>query len=717
LVDTSFRRDLRPARSAVRAWRWVATAAVIAAVSTGGAQARGGQTLVVNAGDDQVVAQPAVAELHGRVTSDELVTVRWQMVSGPGPVEFRDATAQDTEVALATAGTYVLRLNASDGASAAGDDVTIVVVAATQAPTVSAGPDQTIAISDTATLDGAVADDGPDARLRFAWTLLGGPGTVTMPDAATLRARATFGAAGTYVLRLTVSDGATAASDDVTITVTAVNGRPRVSAGPDRSVALLSSALLAGTASDDGAAAPPGLLVLWSVVKGPGAVTFESPSTAATAVRFAVAGTYVLRLTASDGLLQAHDDVTVVAVPPPAATALMAAYGFDEGAGMTVPDRSGRDVTLTRHGARWEAAGRHHGAMAFDGVRDRLEGAPVTLPATFTMMAWLLDPSEMPFETLIAVGAGRAMKLLSREISFTTPEGDLAFGPAGSPGMWHHVAVTCDGATVRAFLDGVALGQPHPAALEPFTGPLQVGAWPLGAPVDFLGGWLDDVRIYGRALSAAEIARDMATPIGGRRAPDTDAPQVRIDAIADGDTLDEVVTIGAVAADDVGVVGVRFLVDGVALGTEVTAPPYWASWDTRTVANGEHALQAAARDTAGNVAHSATVTVTVTNPRQRAANRAPTVSAGFDISVTSPTPALLQGAVTDDGLPSSPGAVTMTWSVVSGPGEPVFERPHAPDTLVRFPGPGAYVLRLTASDGALAASDDVTVTVGPPGGG
>ena len=109
-------------------------------------------------------------------------------------------------------------------------------------------------------------------------------------------------------------------------------------------------------------------------------------------------------------------------------------------------------------------------------------------------------------------------------------------------------------------------------ALAPFTGPLQLGAWPLGAPVDFLGGWLDDVRIYSRALSPAEIARDMAMPIGGGRAPDTEAPRVQIDSIADGDTVAEVVTIGAVAADDVGVVGVTFHVDGVALGTEVTAP-------------------------------------------------------------------------------------------------------------------------------------------------
>ena len=705
-------------RSAGGPARWVAVAAFVVACSPGMASA---QALVVNAGPDQVVPLPAVAALDGTVTSDALVTVRWSVVSGPGSVEFRDPTAQDTEVSLAVAGTYVLRLNASDGVAAAGDEVTIVVAEPNLPPIVSAGADRTIAIGDTAALDGSVSDDGlparPGGRLLIAWSLVGGPGTVTLPDAGAVRTSARFGAAGTYVLRLTVSDGAATVSDDVTITVTAVNARPRVSAGLDRSVTLPSTIVLSGTASDDGVPAAPGVALSWSVVKGPGVVTFQSPSAVATAVRFAVAGTYVLRLTASDGALQAHDDVAVEVAPPPAGTGLIAAYGFDEGAGTTIPDRSGHEVTLTRHGATWLASGRHNGAMAFDGVDDRLDGSAITLPPGFTMMAWVLDPAAMPFETLVAVGTGRAVKVVSQEIAFTTAGGDVRFGRGGTPDVWHHVAVTSDGATVRAYLDGVPLGSPHPMALEPFTGPVQLGAWPLGASVDFLGGWLDDVRIYGRPLSQAEIARDMATPIGGGRAPDTEAPRVRIDSLADGDTVAEVVTIGAAAADDVGVIGVTFLVDGVALGPEVTAPPYWATWDTRTAADGEHAIHAEARDTGGNVTSSATVTVTVANPRGPIANRAPIVSAGVDVSVTWPTPALLQASVGDDGLPSPPGTVTTTWSVVSGPAKPEFERPDEAQTMVRFPAPGTYVLRLTASDGALSTSDEVTVTVAPRGGG
>jgi autotransporter-associated beta strand protein len=56
--------------------------------------------------------------------------------------------------------------------------------------------------------------------------------------------------------------------------------------------------------------------VAWTVVSGPGAVTFGNPASAATTAGFAVAGTYVLRLTASNPLGTTTRDVTVNVAPP-----------------------------------------------------------------------------------------------------------------------------------------------------------------------------------------------------------------------------------------------------------------------------------------------------------------------------------------------------------------------------------------------------------------
>ena len=73
-------------------------------------------------------------------------------------------------------------------------------------------------------------------------------------------------------------------------------------------------------------------------------------------------------------------------------------------------------------------------------------------------------------------------------------------------------------------------------------------------------------------------------------------------------------TVSATAADNVGVAGVQFKVDGTNVGAEDLTAPYSISWNTTAVGNGTHALTALARDAAGNTQTSTTVTVTVNNP-------------------------------------------------------------------------------------------------------
>ncbi len=94
-----------------------------------------------------------------------------------------------------------------------------------------------------------------------------------------------------------------------------------------------------------------------------------------------------------------------------------------------------------------------------------------------------------------------------------------------------------------------------------------------------------------------------------------------------------------------------------------------------------------------------------------AANQPPAVNAGPDQTVTLQAAASLDGTVTDDGLPNPPGAVTTSWSLISGPGTATFADPSAVDTTASFSGAGTYVVRLTANDGGSVASDTVTVTV------
>ena len=96
-------------------------------------------------------------------------------------------------------------------------------------------------------------------------------------------------------------------------------------------------------------------------------------------------------------------------------------------------------------------------------------------------------------------------------------------------------------------------------------------------------------------------------------------------------------------------------------------------------------------------------------------NTAPIVSAGPDQTVTFPNDALLQGSVTDDGIPS-PGSLTSTWSQVSGPGVVSFDDLTQEVTNASFSAAGTYRLRLTGNDGELRSTDDVTITVLLPDG-
>lgn len=100
----------------------------------------------------------------------------------------------------------------------------------------------------------------------------------------------------------------------------------------------------------------------------------------------------------------------------------------------------------------------------------------------------------------------------------------------------------------------------------------------------------------------------------GSVTPDVTAPTVAITSPVGGASVSGSLGVAATAADNVGVVGVQFQVDGANLGAEDAASPYSGTLDTTSLVNGTHTLTAIARDAAGNHATSAGVAITVSNP-------------------------------------------------------------------------------------------------------
>ena len=321
------------------------------------------QPPVVNAGSNQTITLPAAANLNGTVTDDGLpnppatVTVAWSKDSGPGTVTFTNSAATATTANFSVAGTYVLRLTASDGALSASTTVTITVNPAppvNQPPTVNAGSNQTITLQAAASLSGTVTDDGlpnPPATVTVAWSKDSGPGSVTFTNPAAMATTATFSVAGSYVLRLTANDSALSASATVTITVNAtpVNQAPVVNAGSNQTITLPAAASLSGTVTDDGLPNPPATVtVTWSKSSGPGTVTFANPAAKATTATFSTAGSYVLKLTASDSALSASATVTITVNAAPVNQAPVVNAGSNQT--ITLPAAASLSGTVTDDG-------------------------------------------------------------------------------------------------------------------------------------------------------------------------------------------------------------------------------------------------------------------------------------------------------------------------------------------------------------------------------
>ena len=132
---------------------------------------------------------------------------------------------------------------------------------------------------------------------------------------------------------------------------------------------------------------------------------------------------------------------------------------------------------------------------------------------------------------------------------------------------------------------------------------------------------------------------------------DTTPPTVSMSAPANGATVSGTIIVRATASDNVGVAGVQFKLDNLNnnLGAEERFAPYEISWNTTTVANGQHLIAAVARDAAGNSTTSSPITITVANG---------TTSTGSppSVSVTFPSPgATVSGTImvranaSDDG--------------------------------------------------------------------
>jgi len=214
-------------------------------------------------------------------------------------------------------------------------------------------------------------------------------------------------------------------------------------------------------------------------------------------------------------------------VPVLAQTGLVAAYGFNEGGGASATDTSGNGQSGVTTGSTW-TAGKFGGALSFDGAADwvTINHTPLlSLTSGMTLEAWVKASSVTNWRCVILEegSGGLSYGLYAGDtgghpaafIRSTGNSGDTdATGSAVLPlNTWVHVATTYDGATLRTYVGGQQVAATSTTgAIETSTEPLRIGGNSIWG--EYFSGAIDEVRIYNRALTAAEIQTDMVTPVG-----------------------------------------------------------------------------------------------------------------------------------------------------------------------------------------------------------
>ncbi len=249
--------------------------------------------------------------------------------------------------------------------------------------------------------------------------------------------------------------------------------------------------------------------------------------------------TYTLTCTGTNGSANQSATVTVSAAaptpppsaPPPSSGSSAATYSLDEGSGSVAADSSGNGNTLSLSGPSW-SSGKTGNALAFNGsgFADAASSGSLNITSNqLTLEAWA-NPTTLSGDTHIVskiIQAGQhsnpyfaySLHVVSGNVPrFWVTTGGVGHTVQSSVGLtsntWYHIAGTYDGATLNIYVNGQLAGSASATGnINGYTGPLRLAA--NGAGGEVWNGKIDDVRVYSRALSKAEIQADMNTPVGG----------------------------------------------------------------------------------------------------------------------------------------------------------------------------------------------------------
>ncbi|MGE0028956.1 MAG: LamG domain-containing protein [Thermoleophilia bacterium] len=222
------------------------------------------------------------------------------------------------------------------------------------------------------------------------------------------------------------------------------------------------------------------------------------------------------------------------------AKGLVASYAFGEGAraGKVFGDSSGKRNAATGEARR--VSGRYGRGAYFNGLGPGLvvrDDPSLDVSRALTVEAWVKPQLGSGVRVVVAkLGKGARPAYALYSATRGGGAGGLVDAGGGTRaradddlplGKWSHVALTYDGTTVRFFRNGKQTAAARASGhVRKTLGSLVIGGGIRGA--GRFKGVIDEVRVYNRALTSAEIARGMRRAVGApaapKPAPSTPAP-------------------------------------------------------------------------------------------------------------------------------------------------------------------------------------------------
>lgn len=200
---------------------------------------------------------------------------------------------------------------------------------------------------------------------------------------------------------------------------------------------------------------------------------------------------------------------------------LLAYLPFDEASGPTAVDASGSGNSGVLLGDIERTDGRSGAGLRF------AAGSAVRLPSTvaiggkaISIAAWVRLETSTEWGDIVARQRGSSWEdQFALSTHFGKPTGGLSTpggasleqGPELPIGQWVHLALVYDGERLILYRNGAVVGSmPSAEGVQTESKPVTIGGSVNGSNPEYLNenflGTIDEVRIYNRALSAAEVA-------------------------------------------------------------------------------------------------------------------------------------------------------------------------------------------------------------------